>query len=87
MGGVYPESVLFSEFNFNCGEMLLGDTLECGGSAREVVNNMPEQIKMVFSGFEVGNKVFTGGVLTSCADETNPCRQAYIDYCGHGVNR
>ena len=41
----------------------------------------------VFSGFEVGNKVVTGGRLTSCTGEDNPCRKAYIDYCGPGVNR
>ena len=29
----------------------------------------------------------SGGALTSCSDESNPCRKAYIDYCGHGVNR
>ena len=29
----------------------------------------------------------SGGALTSCSDEINPCRKAYIDYCGHGVNR
>ena len=29
----------------------------------------------------------SGGALTSCSDERNPCRTAYIDYCGHGVNR
>ena len=29
----------------------------------------------------------SGGALTSCSAEGNPCRRAYIDYCGHGVNR
>ena len=29
----------------------------------------------------------SGGALTSCSAESNPCRRAYIDYCGHGVNR
>ena len=47
MGGVYPESVLFSEFNFNCGELLLGDTLECYASARDTVTLMPPEVKMV----------------------------------------
>ena len=52
MGGRYPESVLFSEFNFNCGEFLLGDLAECEGSAKAAVENMPPAVKMVFSGFE-----------------------------------
>ena len=29
----------------------------------------------------------SGGALTSCSGESSPCRRAYIDYCGHGVNR
>ena len=87
MGGIYPESVLFSEFNFNCGEFLLGDLAECEGSAKAAVEKMPSNVKMVFSGFEVGNKVMSGGALTSCKDSSNPCRRAYINYCGNGVNR
>ena len=57
------------------------------GSARSAVENMPPGVKMVFSGFEVGVRVLSGGVLTSCAPEANPCRQAYIDYSGEGVDR
>ena len=86
MGGMYPESVLFSEFNFNCGDGLLSPA-ECEGSAKAAVENMPTNVKMVFSGFEVGNKVMSGGALTSCKDSSNPCRRAYINYCGTGVNR
>ena len=86
MGGRYPESVLFSEFNFNCGDGLIS-VAECEGSAKAAVENMPSNVKMIFSGFEVGNKVMSGGALTSCGEETNPCRRAYIDYCGNGVNR
>ena len=51
------------------------------------MENMPPGVKMVFSGFEVGVRVLSGGVLTSCAPEANPCRQAYIDYSGEGVDR
>ena len=52
MGGVYPATDIFSEFNFNCGEFLLGDLAECEGSAKVAVENMPANVKMVFSGFE-----------------------------------
>ena len=52
MGGVYPATDIFSEFNFNCGEFLLGDLAECEGSAKAAVENMPATVKMVFSGFE-----------------------------------
>ena len=52
MGGVYPATDIFSEFNFNCGEFLLGNMAECKGSAKAAVENMPPSVKMVFSGFE-----------------------------------
>ena len=42
---------------------------------------------MVFSGFEVGFGVNSGGALTSCATSDNPCRQAYVDYVGEGKDR
>ena len=87
MGGVYPATDIFSEFNFNCGEFLLGDMAECEGSAKAAVENMPPSVKMVFSGFEVGFAVNSGGALTSCATSDNPCRQAYVDYVGEGKDR
>ena len=87
MGGVYPESTLFSEYNFDCGMGFLGEALECTGSAKSAVENMPPGVKMVFSGFEVGIAVMSGGALTSCAPPTSPCRQAYIDFNGEGVDR
>merc|ERR1712018_895569 len=54
MGGIYPQSFMFSAYNFNCGLGTLGNSLECTGSARSAVENMPPGVKMVFSGFEVG---------------------------------
>ena len=45
------------------------------------------QVRMVFSGFEVGFGVNSGGALTSCATSDNPCRQAYVDYVGEGKDR
>ena len=87
MGGVYPESTLFSEYNFDCGMGFLGDTLECTGSAKSAVENMPPGVKMVFSGFEVGIEVMSGGALTSCAPTSSPCRHAYIDFNGEYNDR
>ena len=29
----------------------------------------------------------SGGRLSECAGEENPCRQAYIDYLGYGLAR
>ena len=87
MGGYYPQSDLFSEFNFNCGWSFMGEPLECEGSARDAVSGMPSEVRMVFSGFEVGFAVNSGGALTSCATSANPCRQAYVDYVGEGKDR
>ena len=88
MGGIYPQSTLFSEFNFNCGMGLMDTELyECEGSARTSVQLMPPETKLVFLGFEAGLQVMSGGALTSCASEDNPCRRAYITYCGEGNNR
>ena len=36
---------------------------------------------------EVGQNVMSGGRLSECAGEENPCRQAYIDYLGYGLAR
>ena len=87
MGGYYPQSDLFSEFNFNCGWSFMGEPLECEGSARAAVSGMPPEVRMVFSGFEVGFAVNSGGALTSCSSSDNPCRQAYVDYVGEGKDR
>ena len=38
----------------------------------------------VDSGLKVGQNVMSGGRLSECAGEENPCRQAYIDYLGYG---
>ena len=45
---------------------------------------MPLEVRLVFSGFEVGNHVYSGGALASCAPEDSPCRRAYGDVVGEG---
>ena len=72
MGGVYPYSGLFSEFNFDCGKNYMGEPLECYGKSREAVLGMPPQVKMVFSGFEVGLLVMTGASLTGLVPAPAP---------------
>ena len=64
MGGYYPSSNEYSEFNFNCGQQLMGESLECGGKSRQAIMDMPTEVKMVFSGFEVGLQVQSGAALT-----------------------
>ena len=44
---------------------------------------MPPEVKILYSGFDVGIQVHSGGALTECAPTSNPCRAAYISYCEH----
>ena len=64
MGGYYPSSNNYSSFNFNCGQQKMGEPMECRGKSRQAVLGMPSEVKMVFSGFEVGLQVSSGGALT-----------------------
>jgi len=84
MGGAYPGG---QEFNFDCGECCMGDAHECWGTARQAVDLLPREVKVVFSGQEVGAGIPSGSSLSHCAGDENPCRQAYIDYVGFGNTR
>ena len=86
MGGSYPRSVLPS-FNFGCADGLMGAARECGGSAQTVVSLLPPEVRLTYSGFTPGFLVRSGGALTDCATQANPCRQAFIEYLGEGGNR
>ena len=56
----------------------MGDPLECYSSAQEYVELMPPDVKVVYSGFNVGVGVPSGAVLTHCAGEDNPCRRQML---------
>jgi len=89
MGGYYPDSKDGedgSEFNFDCGKNYLGPPLECYGSARKAISSIPGDVEVIFSGFEIGDTVMSGGAMTWCHDSSNPCRQAFIDTLGPGEN-
>ena len=43
--------------------------------------NWPREVKVLFSGFDVGVQVHSGAALTSCAPDNSPCRAAYVNYC------
>ena len=74
MGGRYPWG---SECNF------------CASpSTKFVVSHLPNDLRVVFSGQEVGLEIHHGAALTYCSSKENPCRQAYISYLGGpGRNR
>jgi hypothetical protein len=72
MGGTFPEG---REFNFF---MDVPSTVA-------VTRDWPG--RMVFSGFEIGDTVFTGARLVNEAPHTSPVRRAYQLYVGDGNNR
>lgn len=82
MGGAYPASVKPNpnpEHNFGFHGI--------GPSTAFSVDNWPRTVPIVFLGWEVGNKIQTGGVMTKGTPTGNPCRQAYIDHSGAGNDR
>jgi hypothetical protein len=71
------ERVPKDEFNWGCGRRWFGPSLEgCEGTASYAVRMMPTCVEQIFS--EVGLLFPTGDRLMTCADATNPCRQAMI---------
>mmetsp|Transcript_84479 Transcript_84479/g.273132 ORF Transcript_84479/g.273132 Transcript_84479/m.273132 type:complete len:288 (+) Transcript_84479:90-953(+) len=80
MGGAYPSSGALCECNF-CALRSVDHQVAVEASAY-VVKHMPPEVKIIFSGFEVGVAVQSGAALSSCAPESNPCRRAYINYEG-----
>ena len=91
MGGKYPDSGAGGgpECNF-CGgsDGIEADSATARAATANVVNagGLPPSVRVVFSGFEVGVEVQSGGQLSSCAPVDSPCRRAFEDY-GGGPNR
>ena len=82
MGGKYPASGAAPECNL-CGcynGASSSDAATASAASAYVVANIPENVQVVFSGFEIGIKVQSGGVLSTCAPLSNPCRRAFRDY-------
>ena len=79
MGGHYPSSKEHrAEWNFGGG----GNATVAGDMAKRAIESIPPNVSVIFSGYEVGASIFSGGQLTDCADISSPCRQAYIDLQG-----
>eukprot|EP00937_MAST-01D_sp_MAST-1D-sp2_P002065 g2065.t1 len=87
MGGKYPTSqgTGFAECNVAGG---VGADHKTGSAASSyVAAHWPAASQLVWSGFEVGAQVRSGGRLTACAPAANPCRQAFVDNQGAGKDR
>jgi len=85
-GGWYPplHGWGVDTYNWNCGAGFY-DTSGCRGESAYAVNNMPASVEMIFS--DIGDYTYTGGRLSSCSGDNNPCRAALIDQCGWGNGR
>lgn len=87
MGGMYPHSgngTLLPQGEWNFAH----DGLPfVGASTYSTMQHWPEQVPRVFSGFQVGARIFTGGVLTNGSSPANPCRAAFMNRQGPGKNR
>ena len=85
-GGWYPPLHSFGHhnYNFDCGEGFY-DTAGCRGDSADAINNIPATVEMIFS--DIGEYIYTGGRLSSCSNDSNPCRQAVIDQEGWGNGR
>jgi hypothetical protein len=84
MGGRYTEP-LAVECNLAGGG---GDDHATGAAdSAYVYSHWPATVKLLFSGFNMGAAVHTGGPLGKCAPINNPCRQAFLDTVGYGGTR
>jgi inosine-uridine nucleoside N-ribohydrolase len=87
MGGKYPKSNGQPECNLcGCAHANKESAATAAAASGYVFSNMPPEVKILFSGFEVGVEVQTGARLSSCAGATNPCREAMINY-EHGKGK
>merc|ERR1712137_253799 len=82
MAGKYPSG-------YECNMMGGGGQDHATGSAASayVYSNWPENVQIIFSGFEVGVEVHTGGPIYDCVPDTNPIKTAFADYVGYGNTR
>jgi len=92
MGGVYPEATSFAECNVCGGGRNQHNALTASNASSYVAANWPSESKLIWSGFEVGVQVQSGGagfqrckVATVCKETPwttacDPCAAAMISY-------
>ena len=88
MGGQYDPESKTPEFHFGCGVVngvdTFSNTIECQGSAKEAIENIPDSVPVRFVGQEIGEDVWTGDSLWSYCKSydslKNPCYRALSDW-------
>jgi len=88
MGGGYPRAgngtqLPRGEWNFAHD----GDPTVAAATHATLTSAWPVEVRLMFNGFEIGNSILTGSVLTNGSGAANPCRAAYIDHQGPGKDR
>merc|ERR1712039_794708 len=56
-------------------------------ASHTVYTSWPEDVPIVYSGGEVGEKIQTAGPLYDRLPASNPVKAAYADFCGYGNTR
>lgn len=84
MGGKYPSSAdAAPECNLcGCAWASKRDAGTSSAAAQYVVAHWPPSVRLVFSGFNIGIKVQSGGTPLSNMPADNPCRAAYVNFEG-----
>ena len=87
MGGKYPASGPYPECNLcGCAHADKASSATASRASSFVSQNWPENVPILYSGFDVGLGVQSGAKLSTCANKSNPARAAFINYEG-GKNK
>lgn len=68
-------------YNFGCAAGNIGPPYDCEGSAMDVLNDMPPNVRMVFSTKGSSPPIYTGKGLQQYHPPNSPCREAYKHWC------
>lgn len=87
MAGAYPRSQVPECNMCGCYNSATPQDIHVAASASEYVfSHIPSEVKVIFSGFEVGFRVQSGARLSSCQPKSSPTRAAFENFEG-GPNR
>jgi galactose mutarotase-like enzyme/inosine-uridine nucleoside N-ribohydrolase len=87
MGGKYPSSGTSPECNLcGCAHADSRSAATASRASSYVIEHWPQNVQVLYNGFNVGLEVQSGGVLSSCTNVSNPARAAFINYEG-GPNK
>ena len=87
MGGEYPRSGSGTQLPKGEWNMAHNGDPFVGSSTYSTMRAWPGSVRRAFSGWNVGNEILTGAVLTNGSSSANPCRAGYIDRQGPSTDR